>query len=611
MPLDRQRLKVHLAFNNGRFYHHLVSSDRGRDTIGVGFDLGGSDADIRLKEVGLSLRDVLAGAYVSDHQIEALIDSDINEALEDLPVIFPRFDSLDPARSLVLASLRVELGATGFRQLMSMIAAVNSGDFVLASSELAKSVWASNLGIGSVPRIDAMRTGKAPDPSQETWEAWLAKQEALDSEFWSSLEWSSLETLLRSLDSFGSEQDREMRESPLILSAAELEEVLGPSPLFEEIRGYGQQPIALIPAYREWFMMQASPGAPKTAFQAMSVWLRIWDLYNGFIGTDTLSATRRCYWAAQLFRDLPPEAAAMVATTYEPPDSKGISEQNHRTGRVIGLENPAATNDELWKLAEGAAADGRLRFYRGGREPAKITPPTRYVVVTPSDLRGPGVRHLLEGYNKPLDKPVLLDLISPEVWYFLRHPLNSIRGLYYAYFGALNRTQEHFKPTGESGYDDRRDAVRHCYWSALMFSDLELDQDAAQTMLDNHEKGRPDPYDYHNNAVGRSIGLANKGSDEDALFNACLAAAQDGRLKFDFSPNPITPSPVPSVDGRPSRPDVGPVHAETTGDRQADKDRGGAHREAGGAGGRGGADKDKGREGGGSRGGDLGNNRPI
>jgi uncharacterized protein DUF6973 len=149
--------------------------------------------------------------------------------------------------------------------------------------------------------------------------------------------------------------------------------------------------------------------------------------------------------------------------------------------------------------------------------------------------------------------------------YFREHPLYSLKAGFAA-TGALWRVMSQL-PGAQ--YSTVGDAVRHCFWSSQLFRDLP--PEVAQTILDNHEFGRTDEIDVHNNAVGRSIGISRGGSDNDELWNECLKAASDGRLKI---PGSSTNAPQPQVDRvRDTSPPVrdrnaaGPVRAEVITDR--------------------------------------------
>ena len=116
--------------------------------------------------------------------------------------------------------------------------------------------------------------------------------------------------------------------------------------------------------------------------------------------------------------------------------------------------------------------------------------------------------------------------------YFKDHPINSARGAFAA-MGARLRAEKEYPP--DTLLDGEGDAVRHCYWSAQLYRDL--DESSATEILENHESGSIDPtgYDPHNNAVGRTVGLGSNLSN-DELWNQCQAKASDGTLRYDGSP---------------------------------------------------------------------------
>ena len=71
---------------------------------------------------------------------------------------------------------------------------------------------------------------------------------------------------------------------------------------------------------------------------------------------------------------------------------------------------------------------------------------------------------------------------------------------------AFEETKKRF---GMNGKNDRSDAFRHCFWSAILSRDLGYD--AALKFTNAHESDPRNPadekaMDLHNNAVGLSIG---------------------------------------------------------------------------------------------------------
>ena len=87
---------------------------------------------------------------------------------------------------------------------------------------------------------------------------------------------------------------------------------------------------------------------------------------------------------------------------------------------------------------------------------------------------------------------------------------------------------------GHQGHNDKSDAFRHCYWSALIARDVGVL--AAISFTTAHEDFPANPpkekaMDLHNNMQGIVIGIRNKGSNDTELADACYSALAAGKLK--------------------------------------------------------------------------------
>lgn len=85
---------------------------------------------------------------------------------------------------------------------------------------------------------------------------------------------------------------------------------------------------------------------------------------------------------------------------------------------------------------------------------------------------------------------------------------------------------------GFNGRNDRSDAFRHCFWSALLARDIGSVK--ALEFTSAHESSPTNPanemaMDIHNNAVGLSIG--KPGLSDQMLSAQCMGALNAGRLK--------------------------------------------------------------------------------
>jgi hypothetical protein len=97
---------------------------------------------------------------------------------------------------------------------------------------------------------------------------------------------------------------------------------------------------------------------------------------------------------------------------------------------------------------------------------------------------------------------------------------------------AFNETKGRF---GYNGHNDKSDAFRHCFWSAILSRDI--GSWWAKAFTDAHETKPGQPaeekeMDLHNNAVGLELGFYYFIPDSnDSLSNQCFKALQDGKLK--------------------------------------------------------------------------------
>lgn len=94
---------------------------------------------------------------------------------------------------------------------------------------------------------------------------------------------------------------------------------------------------------------------------------------------------------------------------------------------------------------------------------------------------------------------------------------------------AFSETRKRF---GVNGHNDKSDAFRHCFWSAMLARDLGYLN--ALRFTSSHESDPRNPpqekaMDLHNNSVGLSIGMS--GGNNDNLSSLCMSALLTGKLK--------------------------------------------------------------------------------
>lgn len=119
-------------------------------------------------------------------------------------------------------------------------------------------------------------------------------------------------------------------------------------------------------------------------------------------------------------------------------------------------------------------------------------------------------------------------LTPQEQSYIKRHPHHA--------FSIKEAKELAFKETvkrfGKNGHNDRSDAFRHCFWSALLAS--EIGYSGALNFTTAHESSptndpREKEMDLHNNHVGLNIGRTP--SSSQTLSIQCMTALAAGKLK--------------------------------------------------------------------------------
>jgi len=120
------------------------------------------------------------------------------------------------------------------------------------------------------------------------------------------------------------------------------------------------------------------------------------------------------------------------------------------------------------------------------------------------------------------------NLTKKEKEYVLKHP-DHILTIKESKEIAFAETKKQF---GKNGRNDKSDAFRHCYWSALLSK--ELGYSNALEFTTAHESSplnikAEKTMDLHNNKIGLKIGQNKKSTLSISL--QCLAALRGGKLK--------------------------------------------------------------------------------
>ncbi|HZY38744.1 MAG TPA: hypothetical protein VFE53_18925, partial [Mucilaginibacter sp.] len=125
--LNLYALKQYILLNEGwRTKCYPDTAAAHNPTIGVGFNLNQPHARFILKGLGLDYDSVLQGKVsLLPHQIMALFNYDLRDAMRETQGYFPNLSLIDDVRQIVLIDMVFNLGPVKFSQFHKLIAAVN------------------------------------------------------------------------------------------------------------------------------------------------------------------------------------------------------------------------------------------------------------------------------------------------------------------------------------------------------------------------------------------------------------------------------------------------------------------------------------------------------
>ena len=100
------------------------------------------------------------GAGLKPHEIDYLLQNDIDERIEALTRRLPWFQDLDDARRGVLLNMSFQLGVDGLLGFKNTLAMVESGDYMGAARNMMQSKWADQTPARAARMAEQMRTGR-------------------------------------------------------------------------------------------------------------------------------------------------------------------------------------------------------------------------------------------------------------------------------------------------------------------------------------------------------------------------------------------------------------------------------------------------------------------
>lgn len=100
------------------------------------------------------------GAGLRSHEIDFLLQNDINDRIDQLMRRLPWFQDLDDARKGVLLNMSFQMGVDGLLGFKNTLAMVERGDYAAASQGMLQSLWARQTPERAKRMADQMKTGE-------------------------------------------------------------------------------------------------------------------------------------------------------------------------------------------------------------------------------------------------------------------------------------------------------------------------------------------------------------------------------------------------------------------------------------------------------------------
>ena len=158
--MDLKKLTNQLKIHEG--YKTKVYLDTtGHRTIGFGFNLERSDAEVLLRSVGANYQDVIDGKYeISREQAEKLLQHDLDRLEADAKKLVFVYDDLDDVRQRVILDMLFNLGTYGFSRFKNTIKHICNGNYEQASQNMLHSLWAKQTHGRAKNLARMMRSGE-------------------------------------------------------------------------------------------------------------------------------------------------------------------------------------------------------------------------------------------------------------------------------------------------------------------------------------------------------------------------------------------------------------------------------------------------------------------
>jgi hypothetical protein len=113
----------------------------GNPRVGIRFDLGRTDARVRIEALGLDYDLVRSGQRaLTQDQIDGLFDADINSAIDHAQAVISEFSDLDEAGQYVVVDMIFNLGSATFDRFHSTLPELDAGAWDQAPGDVVQVV---------------------------------------------------------------------------------------------------------------------------------------------------------------------------------------------------------------------------------------------------------------------------------------------------------------------------------------------------------------------------------------------------------------------------------------------------------------------------------------
>jgi len=131
----------------------------GIPTVGIGFNLERSAAEWVMKKIGANYHAVLLGHPLTDEQVIALFQMNLNEAKAICKDVFPCWAHFSANRKLALVDMAFNLGRPRLVKFKRMIGAVQRADWNTAADEAMDSKWYNQVKSRGPRVVSLIREG--------------------------------------------------------------------------------------------------------------------------------------------------------------------------------------------------------------------------------------------------------------------------------------------------------------------------------------------------------------------------------------------------------------------------------------------------------------------